>query len=228
VHAQLERIRASGARVHLTRSKPRTALAAPLLLARHAGLRPPRLPYLLPPGGSSPMGALGFVEAALELAAQVEAGELPDPRSVVLALGSGGSAAGLLAGLRIAGLRTRVRAVLVNDSLDLSERALYRLAARTLRLLTSRGADAGHIQPAPGDLQVVHGFLGSGYGHHTPEGRAALARAREEEGLALEAVYTAKALAAALAGVRAPRGEGPVLFWNTHSAVAGSAPVSTT
>lgn len=224
VRDQLERIRASGAQVHLTRSKRRTVLAAPLLMARYAQLRPPRPPYLLPPGGSSPMGALGFVEAALELAAQVEAGELPEPGTVVIALGSGGSAAGLLVGLSIAGLPTRVKAVLVNDSLDLTERALYRLAGRTLRLLAARGADVRHIRLAPGELSVVHGLLGAGYGHRTPEGEEALARARGEEGLHLEPVYTAKALAAALPGVGGP-GEtaGPVVFWNTHSAVLDGA-----
>ena len=220
VDRQLARIRASGAAVHLTHTKARTLLSLPYLTARYSQARPPRPPYLLGPGGSSPMGALGFVEAALELADQVDRGELPEPETVLVALGSGGSAAGLLAGLRMAGLRTRVRPVLVNDGLDLSEKKLYGLAGKALGLLESRGADVGGVNLRAGDLEVVHGFLGDGYGHSTPEGEAALALGSDCEGLELEPVYTAKTLAALLAGVgRGDFGSGPVLFWNTHSAV---------
>ena len=203
VEAQLERIRASGALVHVTRTTPRTALALPYLMTRHGRA------YYLPPGGSSPVGTLGFVEAALELAAQVQAGELPEPEGIVLALGSGGSAAGLLAGLRVAGMRTKVHAVLVNDRLKLDEKVLLRLARRTLSRL-----EAG-VDPDPRALEVVRGFLGGGYGHATPEARDAIARAADAEGLALDPVYTGKAMAALLAGAG---GDGPVLYWHTHSA----------
>ena len=211
VEAQLARTRASGAHVHLTGTPFRTRLAAPWLLARHAQLRPPRLPYVLPAGGSSALGAVGFVEAALELAAQVEAGELPEPRAVVVALGSGRSAAGLLAGLRLAGLRTEVRAVLVNDKLRLDERALTRLANRALGLLRARGALLDGVRPAA--PVVLSEWLGGGYGHRTPEAAAAITAAREAEGLVLDPVYTGKAMAAVLAGAGGP---GPVLFWQTH------------
>jgi len=166
------------------------------------------------------MGVLGFVEAALELAAQIGRGELPEPDSVVVALGSGGSAAGLLAGLRMAGLRTRVRPVLVNDGLELGEKTLYRLARKALKLLESRGADVSRVTLSAGDLEIVHGFLGDGYGHSIPAADAALRLARDCEGLRLEPVYTAKTLAALLSGTGPGTfGSGPVLFWNTHSAV---------
>ncbi|HEX8207750.1 MAG TPA: pyridoxal-phosphate dependent enzyme, partial [Solirubrobacteraceae bacterium] len=108
VERQLERIHASGAHVYVTHTKARTFAVLPWLALRHGRA------YLVPPGGSSPVGALGFVEAALELAEQVRAGELPEPGTVWCALGSGGTAAGLALGLRLAGLRTKVRAVHVN------------------------------------------------------------------------------------------------------------------
>ncbi len=209
VAAQLERIRASGARVHVTHTTPRTALAIPWLMARY------RRPYWLPPGGSSPVGALGFVEAALELGEQVRAGELPEPEAIVLALGSGGSVAGLAAGLRIAGLRSRVHAVLVNDKLKLDEKVLRRLAERARRRLREAGAS---FESPLAEVETVHGFLGAGYGHGTPEGDAAVRAADEREGLTLEPVYTGKALAAILAG--AIPASGPVLYWHTHGAVA--------
>jgi D-cysteine desulfhydrase len=215
VERQLRHLRAAAARVYLTRDARRTALLAPLILARHAQLRPPRPPYFLPPGGSSPVGALGFVEAALELAAQVDVGELPEPRAVYVALGSGGSAAGLAAGLAIADLQTRVHAVLVNDQLKLTETTVLRLAGRTLRLLARRGADVRGVPLRPGAVRVVEGFMGAGYGHATDEAERALELAREAEGLALDPVYTGKALAAILAQDH----DGPVLFWNTNNGV---------
>jgi D-cysteine desulfhydrase len=218
VERQLRRLHEAATRVYLTGSARRTALAAPLIALRHSQLRPPRPPYLLPPGGSSPVGALGFVEAGLELAAQVEAGELPEPRSVYVALGSGGSAAGLAAAFAIAGLPTRVEAVLVNDQLRLTETSVLRLAGRTLRLLGRRGADVSGVRLEPDAIRVLEGFMGAGYGHATPEGERAQALAAQAEGLALDPVYTGKALAAILATPR----DGPVLFWNTNNGVVYS------
>ena len=219
VEAQLERIRASGARVHLTRTTARTIATLPYLLARYAQPRPPRLPYWLPPGGSSPLGAVGFVDAALELAGQVEAGLLPAPAVVVVPLGTGGTAAGLLVGLRAAGLRARVMAVRVNDRLRLSSRTILALARRTRRLLARRGADLRRIALDERDVAVPERWLGAGYGHRTPAAEAALALARETEDLRLEPVYTAKAMAALVDTVREEPPDGPVVFWNTHGAV---------
>ena len=216
VERQLARLRAAATRVYLTGNGRRTALAVPFIASRHAQLRPPRLPYIVPPGGSSPVGAVGFVEAALELAEQVRAGELPEPEAVYIALGSGGSAAGLAAGFAIAGLRTRVNAVLVNDQLSLSHGRVMRLATRTLHLLAKRGADVGGVEIARDALRVVEGYMGAGYGYATPAADEARSHALAAESLKLEAVYTSKALAA----LRAETGDrGPVVFWNTHNAV---------
>ncbi|HEX8052269.1 MAG TPA: pyridoxal-phosphate dependent enzyme [Thermoleophilaceae bacterium] len=226
VERQLGRLRAAASRVYLTGTARRTALAAPLIALRHSQRRPPRAPYLLAPGGSSPTGALGFVEAALELAEQVASGELPEPRSVVVALGSGGSAAGLAAGFALSGLGTRVHAVLVNDQLRLSEASVLRLAGRTLRLLRRRGADVSGARLDPGSVRVVEGFMGAGYGHATAAGDAARALGADAEGLALDPVYTGKALAALLAGAA---GGGPVVFWNTNNGLPyGDGPVGST
>ena len=205
VRAQLERIEASGATVYRTRTVRRTALMLPWILARH------RFPYVLPTGGSSPVGALGFVAAAQELAGQVRAGELPEPAEVWSALGSGGTAAGLLVGLRMAGLRTQVRAVHVNDQIRLSEATILRLARRTARR-------AGAEVDLRDGVRVVHGYLGGGYGHRTPEGARATERAQEAEGLKLDPVYTAKTMAAVLD--RVPSRDGPLLYWHTYNGIA--------
>ncbi|MFV8317788.1 1-aminocyclopropane-1-carboxylate deaminase/D-cysteine desulfhydrase [Mycobacterium sp. 23] len=212
VAAQLTRLRASGADIYLTHSKSRTVAAVPFLYARY------RRPYVLPAGGSSPVGVLGYVEAALEIAAQVEKGLLPAPGYVVVAVGSGGTVAGLHLGLALAGLdTTRVIGVVVNDTLRLSHRSITALARRAARLLHTRGARLTDVTLPAERLLLLRDWLGQGYGHPTGQGAAALQLAHEKEGLELEPVYTAKAVAALLdlhAGGRIP--DGPALYLHTN------------
>lgn len=213
VREQLSRLRNSGATLHLTRTKRRTILRAPRLLWQHRdGLRPP---YFLPAGGSSPVGAVAYVEVGLEIGAQVAAGDLPAPGHLVVPVGSGGTAAGLLVGLRLAGLDTKVVAVVVNDQLRLDAETLTELAVKTEDLLRERGADVpGAVEPDR--LQVTHAWLGPTYGAATPAGERAQA-VGEAAGLAMEPVYTAKALAA-VRGLDEDGafGAGPVLYLHTH------------
>lgn len=212
VRAQLARLEASGARIYRTHTKARTVAMLPWLLARNA--RGGRPPYLLPAGGSSPVGALGYVEAALEIAAQVEAGSLPEPAHVVVPVGTGGTAAGLALGFQIAGLRTRVVGIVVNDQLRLDPPILARLARRTARLLERRGARLGQLELGPGMLDLTRDQIGAGYGHSTEAAARAAALAAEER-LSLDPVYTAKAMAGLLALREEGRLEGPVLFVHT-------------
>lgn len=212
VRAQLARLEASGARIHRTHTKRRTVAMLPWLLARNA--RGGRPPYLLPAGGSSPVGALGYVEAALEIAAQVEDGSLPEPAHVVVPVGTGGTAAGLALGFRIAGLRSRVVGVVVNDQLRLDAPVFARLARRTAALLEQRGARLGRLRLEPDMLDLTRDQIGAGYGHRTEAAEAAAALAAEEQ-LALDPVYTAKAMAGLLALREEDRLGDQVLFLHT-------------
>jgi D-cysteine desulfhydrase len=212
VRAQLARLEDSGARIYRTHSKARTVAILPWLLARNA--RRGRPPYLLPAGGSSPVGALAYVEAALEIAAQVEDGSLPEPAHVVVPVGTGGTVAGLALGFQIAGLCTRVVGVVVNDQLRLDPPVFSRLARRTARLLERRGASVGPLQLGPEMLDLTRDQIGAGYGHPTEAATRATALAAEE-GLALDPVYTAKAMAGLLALRAEGRLDGPVLFVHT-------------
>ncbi len=211
VEAQLERLRASGASIHFTRTKNRTVALAPWLVGRHmSGLKPP---YILPSGGSSPLGALGYVEVAFEIADQVRSGELPEPGWIVVPTGSGGTAAGLALGLSLAGLETGVLGVIVSEHLKLDGPAIRKLAERSAALLRKRGADF----PEP-ELrhEMTIEWLGETYGAPTPESEKAIELTRSA-GLELDPVYTAKAMAALLAREKAGGfGEKPVLFINTN------------
>jgi D-cysteine desulfhydrase len=212
VRAQLARLEASGARIHRTQTKTRTVAALPWLLARNA--RGGRPPYLLPAGGSSRVGALGYVEAALEIAAQVEDGSLPEPAHVVVPVGTGGTAAGLALGFQLAGLRSRVVGVVVNDQLRLDPQTVARLARRSATLLERRGASLDPLRLEPDMLELTRAQIGAGYGHPTEAAASAAARAAEDR-LSLDPVYTAKAMAGLLALRAEGRLEEPVLFVHT-------------
>src|SRR5690606_22015855 len=94
-----------------------------------------RFPQVIPPGGSSPIGCCGFVNAAFELKAQVEAGLMPAPDELYVASGTMGTCIGLLLGLRAAGMKTRVQAVRVTDPPYTSEEKGRKLYAATQALL---------------------------------------------------------------------------------------------
>jgi D-cysteine desulfhydrase len=183
-----------------------------------AALRGER-PFFVPTGGSSTAGCLGFVSAALELAEQVRGGELAEPAEVWVPVGTGGTLAGLTAGLRLAGLASRVVGVLVTDILPPSERRLARAANAALRRLRALGADFAASTLSPADFELVRDQLGPGYGSPTQASREAVVAAAGC-GIQLETTYTGKALAALRERGR-QRGwpDRPRLFWNTYNSV---------
>jgi len=202
-------------------SVPAAALRGGAALAK-AALRGER-PLLVPAGGSSTAGQLGFVSAGLELAEQVQRGELPQPAEIWVAVGSGGTLAGLSAGLRLAGLSARVVGVLVTDILPPSPRRLARAASAVLRRLRALGADVGGVAISPSDFELVRDQIGPGYGAPTAAGREAVDEAARC-GIRLETTYTGKTLAALRERV-SRRGwpERPLLFWNTYNSVDAEA-----
>jgi D-cysteine desulfhydrase len=192
----------------------RAALAAglePLAVGSRAAALPgvarilARGDHLVPPGGSSRVGARGYLAAARELATQIRAGEAPEPDTVVVPLGSGGTVAGILAGVIREGLRSRVVAVDV---------AIGSAVAAPLVLYLARGL-GGRLTQLKRRLDVERRYLGAGYGHPTDAGARATAEARAV-GLTLDPTYTAKTFAAALDRVR--QSPGVVLYWHTLSA----------
>jgi D-cysteine desulfhydrase len=177
---------------------------APAVVAAH--LR--RDTYFVPLGGSNVVGSLGYVDAARELATQIEEGVLPEPDIVVVALGSGGTAAGLAAGFEEAGLS---RTTVIGIAISHPARVLEAMAVR----LTRHVAKAIGVDPkrAAARLDIDREHIGRGYGYPTPEVDAAIAEGAKL-GVVLDPTYTAKAFAAVLAA----RSEGSrVLFWHTLS-----------
>ena len=176
-------------------------------------------PFLVATGGSSLRGTMGIVSGALELAEQIEQGALPMPAEVYVAVGTGGTLAGLVAGFKLLRLPVRVVGVLVTDILPPSRGRLARAAASVLAWLHRADPRIPETPVTSGDFDLIRDQLGDGYGASTPAARDALATAAESD-LQLDPTYSAKCLAAVLE--RARRGElpsKPVLFWNTYNGV---------
>jgi D-cysteine desulfhydrase len=174
-----------------------------------------RRAYVIPPGGSSPLGDLAFVEAGLELAADLVAVRATDPISVYVACGTGGTAAGLAVGLRLARSPARVVAVRASSPGTSSRARLDALIGAVVAHARSLDASFPAIAPADVALVIDGSELGSGYGSPTPAGREMIARARDAAGILLEPVYTGKALAALAARTPARRDE-TLVFWATQ------------
>ncbi|NUO37056.1 MAG: pyridoxal-phosphate dependent enzyme [Gemmatimonadaceae bacterium] len=173
-------------------------------------------PRWIPAGGSVPLGALGHVDAALELAEQLTSMRLPRPDLVVAPLGSGGTVAGLLAGLAVAELPMRVVGVRVVPRVVATRRRVLRLAARTHALL---GRLAGATLPPldVGALEIEQEHYGGAYGRETSAGQTAATALADAGGPRLDGTYSAKAFGVALERARLVPDE-RVLFWLTFDA----------
>ena len=167
----------------------------------------------IPAGGSSALGALGHANAAVELADQLARTSARAPDTLVVPLGSGGTAAGLMVGLALAGLPTRVVGVRVVPRVVANRRRVMRLArAAAARFSELAGVAAPEIDYER--LVVEQAQYGGAYARETDASRAALALVRAAGGPSLEGTYSAKALAAALARARTTPDE-RILFWLT-------------
>jgi 1-aminocyclopropane-1-carboxylate deaminase/D-cysteine desulfhydrase-like pyridoxal-dependent ACC family enzyme len=178
---------------------PRAELM-PLVLARRWASLSRQGATLVTPGGSTPLGVLGYVAAGIELVDGFAAGGWDEPDDVVVALGSGGSSIGLAVGLALGGWRqATVVAVRVADAIVTNRPVLSGLEAGVRALLA-----VGGVVPPPARWRIDPRWFGPGYGHETDEGTAAAARA-SALGIASEPTYTAKALAAAFAAADSGR-----------------------
>ncbi|MFQ9623518.1 MAG: D-cysteine desulfhydrase [Enterobacteriaceae bacterium] len=168
-------------------------------------------PYVIPVGGSNALGALGYVESALEIAQQCEgAVELS---SVVVASGSAGTHAGLAVGLEQ--LMPNAELIGVTVSRSVADQlpkvaALQQAVANSLELEAKAG------------IQLWDDYFAPGYGTPNDEGMEAVKLLAQLEGILLDPVYTGKAMAGLIDGINQKRfkDEGPILFIHTGGAPA--------
>lgn len=190
--------------------------AAQVVAAHRAGH--PR-PFIIPAGGSSPLGTLGFVNAGLELADQIGAGHVPKPDRLYVASGTMGTCVGLLIGFQLAGLHTQIQAVRVTAAPFTSLEKARILFRRTIGMLRKQDASIPDIHFPEPQFALRDEFLGPHYARFTDEGVAAVRRG-SEAGVRLEGTYTGKAMACLLQDADTGRLAGQhVLFWNTYNAL---------
>jgi len=156
-----------------------------------------RRPYVIPEGGSSAIGSLGYALAMAELRDQLPPSWRTGPLTVAYAAGSGGTGAGIELGLRLLGWRDAVAVgfAVCNDA------AYFRSAIAAIC------DDARRRWPAlpaiePGEIRIDDGFVGPGYAQPTPEGLEVIRRAAREDGVLLDPVYTGKAMLGVLSRAR--------------------------
>ena len=187
--------RLAGAEVHLVERA--ADLAGEVERVADDLRRAGRWPFVIPIGGSTPIGALGYVAAGLELLAQAEAQGRPLD-AIVHAAGSGGTQAGLLVAIYALAADLRVIGISVSEPAAALEETVADLAGRTARLL-------GTAAPPRAAVEVLDGYIGADYGQPTAEMRAALHSCAALEGLYLDPVYSGKAMAGLIDLVRRGR-----------------------
>jgi L-cysteate sulfo-lyase len=193
-----------GAEVHYVAERAQRSPAMGALMERltDEGHRP----FMIPLGASTPLGALAFARAFFELLAQV-----PRPDVIVHSTSSGGTQAGLVAGVALAGVPTRVVGISADDP--------PAVIGQHIAGLLDQVADIVQVPelPSRAAIEIDDSFVGEGYGIPTAASEQAVRLLASRDGVFLDPTYTAKAMAGLIAYVRAGRfrDDETVLFWHT-------------
>ena len=211
-----------GAKLHFTRWFELGVLKSLLFRLFH-----PKY-YLMSVGGSpllrfgTHLGTIGFVNAIFELKNQIDEGILPEPDIIFVAAGSTGTSAGLTAGCKLLGLKTKVYPVNVSRDIVVNPKKLIRIANKSINYLRKRDKSIPDVQVNIGDFKMIKGYLGSNYGVKTVKGQKAVDLVYELEGeklgFKLETTYTGKTMAAMLEFLEKEENKSKkILFWNTYN-----------
>ena len=203
-NARLDALYGADVRYVSTREERTAMMARVADDARAAG----KHPFVVPLGASTPLGAMGFARGVEELAVSSHR-----PTTIIHATSSGGTQAGLIMGCALFGLKTQIIGVSADDPADA-------LSATIAELLRGAAAHLGAASSSLGaDLPIAvdDTFVGAGYGVPTEASVEATALLARTEGIVVDPVYTAKAMAGLIARVRggAWTRDDTVLFWHT-------------
>jgi 1-aminocyclopropane-1-carboxylate deaminase/D-cysteine desulfhydrase-like pyridoxal-dependent ACC family enzyme len=181
-----------------------------------------RKPFLIPLGGSNVYGTLGFVNAGLELAQQIDAGLCPDIDAIYVSAGTCATVAGVALGLAAGGVKTQVVGVRVTDRLLANHVRIAKLIHEADKLL--RNIEPRFPAVAERALASIHmdsTQFGGGYGRSTTDSDAARDLAGGE-GLTLDETYTSKTFASLVRDAGGSSDGGTrrgqrLLYWHTLS-----------
>lgn len=184
--------------------------------------------YLMAIGGSpllgigTPLGSIGFINAMFELKKQIDEKILPEPDVIFVAAGSTGTAAGLTAGCKLLGMKTKIIFVNVSRDIVVSPKVLMKIANKSIKYLRKRDKSIPDVVVSDEDFTMIKGYLGSEYGIKTIRSQKAVDLIEDLEGkrrsFKLETTYTGKNAAAMLDFLAKEENKSKtVLFWNTYN-----------
>ncbi|MFC1606383.1 1-aminocyclopropane-1-carboxylate deaminase/D-cysteine desulfhydrase [Candidatus Latescibacterota bacterium] len=205
----------NNAELHHYRSRPSLSSGTRYQLRRHTS-KHGVAPQVIPSGGTTPLGTVGYVNAGFELSRQIDDGTIPEPTCIYITFGTMGAAAGLLLGLRAAGLKTRLIAARVVPGFVANPEKFESLFKETNELLHLADPSFPIISLTDQDVTLRSEFYGGQYALYTQEGVAAVQLMKETEDIKLDGCYTGKTLACLVHDAK--RGDlknNVVLFWNT-------------
>ncbi len=206
-----------GAELHQHRNISSIAKGTIYQLLRHK-LKTGYFPYVIAAGGSSILGIIGFINAAFELKEQILEGTIPEPDFIYVALGTMGTALGLIMGLKVLNLKSRVISVRVVDEKFANVKKMIDLFHKTISHLHSLDSSFPELKLSSKDIDIRHAFYGKQYALFTEEGMRAIDRMYKNEGIKLEGTYTGKTCAALIDDAeRQDLREQVILFWNTYN-----------
>jgi D-cysteine desulfhydrase len=206
-----------GAELHNHRNIPSLAMGTMYQLLRHK-LNTGYFPYVIAAGGSSTLGIVGFINAALELKEQIQERTIPEPDYIYVALGTMGTALGLIMGLKIVNLKSRVISVRVVDEKFAHMKKMIKIFHKTNSYLHSLDPSFPKLELSSEDIDIRHAFYGKQYALFTEEGMKAIDLMHKNEGITLDGTYTGKAFAALIDDAeRQDLREKVVLLWNTYN-----------
>jgi D-cysteine desulfhydrase len=211
-----------GSKLHLSRGDVSAFIQAILFRLFH-----PKY-YFMFPGGSplfgfgTSLGTLGFINAVLELKEQIDIGIIPEPDIIFTPGGSTGTSAGLVAGCKLFGLKTRVYIVAVYEDFLANPSAVKRNANKAIKFLCKRDKTIPKIKVTEDDFEFFEDYLGSGYGIKTKSSQDAVDLLYDlegkDKGFKFDTTYTGKTLAGMLDFLKRKENKyKKVLFWNTYN-----------
>ncbi|MCD4783521.1 MAG: pyridoxal-phosphate dependent enzyme [Candidatus Eremiobacteraeota bacterium] len=207
----------AGAELHQYPDKKFLALGTINEMIKHMVKRG-QFPKIIPAGGSSPPGVAGFINAAMELKIQIREGLLPEPDKIYVPMGTGGTAVGLMIGVKLSELKTRIIPVRVIDSQYANEDIVCNLFNKTISFLREKDPTFPHLKISKEEIELKEGFFGQEYALFTQEGMNAVRLLDDKEGIKLDGAYTGKAFAGLLSDLKKGKlKDEVVVFWNTYN-----------
>lgn len=177
-----------------------------------------RPPYVIPPGGTSLIGTIGYVNAAFELKEQIRQGLLQEPSEIFIPFGTMGTAAGLLLGCKVAGIKSHINAVRVVPTSVADKEKFLALFSEVNRALHDADRSFPVCSTPERDITIIDEYFGPGYGIFTRKSNEAVHTAWESDQMRLDGTYTGKTFAAFLQKASELGSKRhTLLFWDTKN-----------